>query len=129
MSYANTLIRNGYIDLAIQCARELLDTNIVDSDNVRYITHITERLEQEEKVKKSRKLNSDYPEDLAATAIYLHDSGEDIEAAWRLIMEAKEKYRANKNWAGAGRCENNMGNFCLSEKNIRKLLIISKRHY
>lgn len=117
LTFVKTLYDENQLKEAMRCTSELL-TEINDLKlRERVEKSYKELLDVETKKSSTKDFNIENacPEEIAMEAQRLHENPEKREVAWKLIKLAKEKYKKNGNIAGVGRCENNMGCFCISE--------------
>ena len=112
ISCIRSLFQNKFFENGESCAAQLLTViDKVDAEDVeKYLDHL--RAMYRPVVCKDVQDKS--PQVLATEANELHRIG-DRKLAWERMALAKEKYLECADKEGVGRCENNMGNWCLAE--------------
>lgn len=128
-AYISSIFQAGYMEKGIQYTDELYE-EISDVELRRKVEAWRETNVGDKKGnKRNEELSSQMasPEEIANEAQRLHESKEDREQAWALIRLASERYQQNGNMAGVGKCENNMGYFCMEEgKNAEAVTYFKK---
>lgn len=112
MSYAQGLYINRYFQEAIDVSEDLL--NNLDEEYSKRDIIVGTIHQYKIEAEKIFDLNNDTPEDLANKANQVFENG-DTKAAWKLIKAAMRKYEERDDWAGVGRCYNNIANYLLEK--------------
>jgi tetratricopeptide (TPR) repeat protein len=110
--YAVRLRELGYYNDSSKVANSILDEN----PETPYCGNLRLLISYNEKSINTVSIRSNLisPQDKANEALALHHNNKYAEA-WQLIHEAKNDYLTNNDVEGAGKCENNMGGFCMTE--------------
>lgn len=108
------LFENKFLDDAEKCATQLLV--VIDKKDVDNVKKQLNYLRMMNKPAVCSDVQDKSPQVLATEANELHRCGS-RKQAWELMALAKEKYRERDDKEGVGRCENNMGCWCITEDN------------
>ena len=117
MAYVRKLTDLSRWEEAEVCVVKLLNT-VKDTKEVEPIRYALKSIRRNKaKIKPDGEIDMETaaPEIIATEALRLYNSVLHREKAWQLMWLAKEKYNANGNRAGVGKCENNMGGLCIEE--------------
>ncbi|MDE5756869.1 MAG: hypothetical protein K2I23_07250, partial [Clostridia bacterium] len=114
------LFRAGYIEQAESAATQLL--SLLDDSNAVKVQKYLKHLRQTNDQHACNVILNQPPQAIATEALSLYDSGDTVQA-WELMRLAKKKYRKAGNLDGEGKCENNMGIWCLKEKNYEEAVL------
>ena len=126
MAYISELMKLRCWDNAVICLDQLLQFNIFAEDDCEQIRLRKNYIMQEKRKEKGLikiDLVNDPPEVIATEALRLFTIDKShLNDAWTLIRMAQKKYALDNNRSGVGKCENNMGIFCLSVGNDKEAL-------
>ena len=114
MAYAEILCSNRNFQEAIDIVEDLLKSLSPESIYRTKIISSLNRYKREVETSFDSNESNNLPEFIANKANEAHDRG-NIKDAWKLINEAKKKYKKQGNLAGIGRCYNNMANYLMKE--------------
>lgn len=113
------LFRCGQLEQAENGAAQLLE--VLDDSNAANFKKYLEFLHREYGHNTGTDIRAQPPHIIATEALRLFDTGDRIQA--RTLMQlAADKYRETGNLDGVGKCENNIGVWCLAEKDYEEAI-------
>ncbi|QNU67681.1 tetratricopeptide repeat protein [Ruminiclostridium herbifermentans] len=114
VAHCNELVKNNNHKQAIEYAYDLL-TCFENSLYIEHSENIHKMIERWKNCDEEATIDEESPQAIATKALSAYSNG-DRESGYTGINTALERYKEAEDYAGVGRCYNNLGSFCLQDK-------------